>query len=123
MRVVNTIDTANALIDKFYEETKEEFGLTKGQINDIVRTPFKLMRTVIEDLENSTPIRIMNIGTFQRSKKRIGYLLKSREEKFNNGKLDEWQTKQWLEQREQLQSLYQTLKVGHSLKRKKDETE
>jgi ethanolamine utilization protein EutA (predicted chaperonin) len=68
---------ANLLIDKFYNKTKDEHRLSREQIHDICRTPFKLIHMVIEDMNNDIPIRIMNLGTFKRDKKRVGIMMKS----------------------------------------------
>jgi len=66
---------SHILIDEFYNKNKDKYNLTKSQIHDIVRTPFKLLNMVIEDLNNDIPVRIMNLGTFRRSKRRVGHLI------------------------------------------------
>lgn len=63
------------LIDRFYEQSKDKYGLSKRQINDICRTPFKLIHLVVEDLDNDIPIRIMNLGIFRRGEKRLRILI------------------------------------------------
>jgi nucleoid DNA-binding protein len=106
----NDNNSANALIAKFYESTKDKYGLTKDQIHDIVRTPFKLLHLVVEDMNNDISIRVMNLGTFKRSKRRVGQLIKATKITLANGNPDEDRVKITSNNLSLLQAAHERLK-------------
>lgn len=76
------------VIEQFYQEEGNKFGITLEECKLVCNAPFKLIKEVMSRglLKN---IRLQYFATFEVSGSRVNYNLKSLEESYSNGTISE----------------------------------
>lgn len=89
------------VIEKFYKE--KGYKLSFLQIEEICKTPFRMLQILMENDDNIASVRLEHLGLFKLSKRRISYCMFVNKKQFDECKITQ---EEYLKRKEKLEEIH-----------------